>query len=289
MSNLGIQLNETPLGHRITGLDLSRDLSDSVFDDLGKLYEKYGVIVIPGQRLTPEQQIHFSRRFSELVRFPMPQFNLPDYPDILVVSNIVENGKPIGVGDAGRCWHTDMWYTDHPPRGSFLYALEVPVQNGRALGDTMFASSGHAYDTLSPEMKTFLEGRMATFSHDYHAEWRAAQAAPQDGDKSAARKTRSETSIPDNRHPLVKIHPTTGRKCLYVSEGAIVAVDGMEHAEAMALVDDLLRHVIREEVVYRHNWTVGDLVMWDNYSCLHCAIGDFPASLRRRMHRTTIR
>ncbi|MGH2550824.1 MAG: TauD/TfdA dioxygenase family protein [Thermomicrobiales bacterium] len=286
MSNIGVQLNDRPLGHKITGLDLSRDISDTEFDELSQLYERYGVIVVSGQTLSSEQQIRFSQRFSELVRFPMEQFNLADYPDILVVSNVIENGKPIGVGDAGRCWHTDMWYTDAPPRGSLLYALEVPVENGRALGDTMFASTSHAYDTLPADTKKFLEGRMATFSHDYHAEWRASQAV---SEKSAARKTRSETSIPDNRHPLVKIHPKTGRKCLYVSEGAIIAIDGMERADAMRLVDELLQHVTRDDVVYRHNWGVGDLLMWDNYSCLHCAIGDFPASLRRRMHRTTIR
>jgi len=286
MSNASVQLVDKPLGHRIAGLDLSRVLSDMEFDELRQLYEQYGVIVISGQNLSPEQQIRFSQRFSELVRFPMERFNLPGHPDILVVSNIMENGRPIGVGDAGRCWHTDMWYTDFPPRGSLLYALEVPVQNGRALGDTMFASTSHAYDTLPLATKKFLEGRMATFSHDYHADWRARQAA---AESSSARKARSETSIPDNRHPLVKVHPKTGRKCLYVSEGAIVAVDGMQQTDAMALVDELLGHVTRADVVYRHNWMVGDLVLWDNYSCLHCAIGDFPASLRRRMHRTTIR
>lgn len=288
MSKTDLVPSGKPLGPKLLGLDLGKALSDDDFDEVRRRYEEYGVIVIPGQDISPEDQIRFSRRFGELVRFPMAQFNLADHPDILVVSNVIEDGKPIGVGDAGRCWHTDMWYTDHPPRGSLLHAREVPVRDGRALGDTLFASTAHAYETLPGDLKAVVKGRWATFSHDYHAEWRAARAAGGDSDKSAARDTRRATSIPDNRHPLVKTHPVTGRDCLYVSEGAIVGVDGLPEDEAMALVDALLTHVTRDEVVYRHNWSVGDLVMWDNYSCLHCAIGGFPATLRRRMYRTTI-
>jgi taurine dioxygenase len=287
MTVLDIQKNDKPLGHRLCGLDLAETLSHEQFQAINAAYEAYGVVVIPGQDLDPGQQVAFSRRFSELVRFPMEQFNLPAEPDILVVSNIIENGKPIGVGDAGRCWHTDMWYTDNPPRGSLLYALEVPHDGDLPLGDTMFASTSHAYDTLSEDMKTFLEGRWATFSHDYHVGWRAARSGKSEG--AGAQKTREKASIPDNRHPLVKTHPVTGRKCLYISEGAIVGVDGMSHEDAMALVDELLAHSLSDDVVYRHSWTKGDLVMWDNYSCLHCAIGDFPDTERRRMYRTTIK
>jgi len=289
MTNITLEPNGKPLGPKVLGLDLGQEVPEADFAEVQRLYEEYGVIVILGQDISPQDLIRFSKRFSELVRFPMVQFNLPEEPDILVVSNVIEDGKPIGVGDAGRCWHTDMWYTDHPPRGSLLHAREVPVKDGRALGDTMFASTAHAYDTLPADLKKLVNGRSATFSHDFHAEWRSAKAAEQADDKSAARKTRSATSIPDIKHPLVKTHPVTGRDCLYVSEGAIVGVDGMEHAEAMALVDELLAHVTREDAVYRHNWKVGDLVMWDNYSCLHCAIADFPSSMRRRMYRTTIR
>ena len=289
MTNISVEQSGKPLGPKVHGLDLSKDLSDVEFKEVNDLYEEYGVIVIPGQDITPDDHIRFSKRFSDLVRFPMAQFNLPSHPDVLVVSNVIEDGKPIGVGDAGRCWHTDMWYTDAPPRGSLLHAREVPVENGRVLGDTMFASTAHAYDTLPEDLKKLVKGRSATFSHDFHAEWRAAKAGKSADEKAGAGKTRSATSIPDNKHPLVKTHPVTGRDCLYVSEGAIVGVDGMEHDEAMALVDELLAHVTRDEVVYRHNWSVGDLVMWDNYSCMHCAIADFPEDKRRRMYRTTIR
>ncbi len=285
MTFLDLEKTSKPLGHHLRGLDLA-NLSEAEFSAINDAYEAFGVIVIPGQNLNPDQQIAFSKRFSELVRFPMEQFNLPGHPDILVVSNIVEDGKPIGVGDAGRCWHTDMWYTDNPPRGSLLYALEVPHEGGRPLGDTMFASTAHAYSTLPADLKKLVEGRWATFSHDYHVAWRAKQAGKTSG--ADAQKTREKASLPDNRHPLVKEHPATGQKCLYISEGAIVGVDGLPHGEAMALVDALLAHTLSEDAVYRHSWSEGDLVMWDNYSCLHCAIGDFPASKRRRMHRTTI-
>src|SRR5690349_10777236 len=129
------------VGAEIVGVDLAADLPDDVFDEIEDVYDRHSVLVFRDQKLTPEQQIAFARRFGDLEISPRTEFALPGHPEVLVLSNIIENGKPIGNADAGRTWHTDMSYTKTPPRGSLLYAREIPVENGRALGDTVFASA----------------------------------------------------------------------------------------------------------------------------------------------------
>jgi len=136
------------LGAEVSGVDLSRELDGSTFDAIETAYNSHSVLVFRDQKLTPVQQIAFARRFGELEISPRTQFALPGFSEILVISNIIEDNKPIGNADAGRTWHTDLSYTKTPPRGSLLYAREIPVSNGRALGDTVFASTAAAYDAL---------------------------------------------------------------------------------------------------------------------------------------------
>jgi taurine dioxygenase len=145
---LQIKLLSEHVGVEISGVNLAADLPDDIFEEIDDAYNRHSVLVFRDQKLSPEQQIAFARRFGELEISPRTQFALPGHPEILVLSNILENGKPIGNADAGRTWHTDMSYTKTPPRGSLLYALEIPVENGRALGDTVFASAAAAFESL---------------------------------------------------------------------------------------------------------------------------------------------
>src|SRR5262249_39173175 len=140
-----IKLLSRHVGAEIGGVDISMPLPDDVFQKIDEAYNRHSVLVFRGQQLTPQQQIAFSRRFGELEISPRTQFALPGHPEVLVLSNIIIDGKPIGNADAGRTWHTDMSYTKTPPRGSLLYAREIPVEDGRALGDTVFASAAAAY------------------------------------------------------------------------------------------------------------------------------------------------
>jgi taurine dioxygenase len=158
---LQIKLLSEHVGAEICGVNLAADLPDDIFEEIDDAYNRYSVLVFRDQKLTPEQQIAFARRFGELEISPRTQFALPGYPEVLVLSNIIENGKPIGNADAGRTWHTDMSYTKTPPRGSLLYALEIPVENGRALGDTIFASAAAAFESLSLEKQASLLGLRA--------------------------------------------------------------------------------------------------------------------------------
>jgi taurine dioxygenase len=264
------------VGAEIAGVDISQPLPDDVFQAIDNAYNRYSVLLFRDQKLTPKQQIAFARRFGELEISPRAQFALPGHPEILVLSNIIVDGKPIGNADAGQTWHTDMSYTRTPPRGSLLYAREIPVENGRALGDTVFSSAAAAYDTLAPELRAKLTGLRAIHRAG------AKKYAP--GSKLAD----LVKNMPDVEHPVIRTHPVTGRKAIYVREGECVGICGMPEEESLPLIKELGELVTRPEFSYRHSWRVGDLLMWDNSMTQHLAIGDYKLPLRRLMHRVTV-
>ena len=264
------------VGAEVSGIDVAKPISDDVFRTIDDAYNDYSVLIFRGQKLTPEQQIAFARRFGELEISPRTQFALPGHPEVLVLSNIIENGKPIGNAEAGRTWHTDMSYTAKPPRGSLLYAREIPIENGRALGDTVFASAAAAFEALPQERRDALVGRRATHRAG------AKKYAP--GSKLAD----AVKGMPDVEHPVIRTHPATGRKAIYVRDGECVSIDGMADTESLPLIKELSDMIPREEFCYRHNWRVGDLLMWDNSMTQHLAISDYQLPLRRLMHRVTV-
>ena len=264
------------VGAEIVGVDVANELPDDVFERIDDAYNRYSVLVFRDQKLTPERQIAFARRFGDLEISPRTEFALPGYPEVLVLSNIIENGKPIGNADAGRTWHTDMSYTKTPPRGSLLYAREIPVDNGRALGDTVFASAAAAFESLPQERRRALIGLRAVHRAG------AKKYAP--GSKLAD----AVKGMPDVEHPVIRTHPATGRKAIYVRDGECVGIVGMADAESLPLIKELSDMIPREEFCYRHSWRIGDLLMWDNSMTQHLAIADYKLPLRRLMHRVTV-
>ncbi|MGH8617268.1 MAG: TauD/TfdA dioxygenase family protein [Burkholderiales bacterium] len=276
-----------PLGFEIKGVDLSRDMSDATFREIDDVLNDKSVIFFRDQKLGAERQVEFSARFGRLDVNLLSQYLLPGHPEVLIVSNIIEGGLPIGNMDAGHHWHTDLSYLAEPSRCTILYAVEVPVQDGKALGDTMFSSTYEAYDALSAGMKSRLAGLKAI--HSYAGQYdRRAEKIRQAGGVRENLTEDQKKKVPDVAHPIVRTHPFTGRKCLYVSAGMNTGIVGMPQAEAEVLLQELFAHVIRPEFLYRHSWKVGDLVIWDNCSAQHRAISDFALPLRRRMHRTTV-
>jgi taurine dioxygenase len=272
-------------GAEVVGVDLSGDLDASTFTAIEKTYNECSVVLFRDQHIADEQHVRFSRRFGELEIHVLREYVKPLHPELYVLSNIVENGKAIGIKDAGNYWHTDLSYTLAPSRGSIMFALEVPhAADGTALGDTQFASTAAAYDALPQAMKEKLEGLTAV-----HRFWdryiRERKAAGSDVVVSDERRAKT----PDVVHPIVRTHPFTGRKCIYVNEGFTIGIVGMPENESRALLKDLYAHCTRPEFTYRHSWRVGDLVMWDNCATLHRANVDFKAPLRRLMQRTTLK
>jgi taurine dioxygenase len=283
------------LGAEIAGVDLSQPLDDSVFDQVSKAFFEHQVVVFRDQRLTPAQQVAFTRRFGELEQHVRKEHRLEGHPEILVVSNVLDGqGRAIGVQDAGRFWHSDLSYKQVPSLLSALYALEVPLKDGIVLGGTSFASTIAAYASFSEEMKQRLHSLQNVHSYRYYRA-KNFQAQQQD----AARQARvvqeyplSEEqlkSVPDVVVPVVRTHPVTGRKGLFVNEAHSPAIVGLPHEEGAALLASICAQIVKPEFRYQHDWRAGDLLMWDNAAVQHKATFDYDLPLRRLMHRTTVR
>ena len=273
-----IDRSDRPIGATVTEVAL-RDMSPDDFERLRDLAYERGVVAIRGQALCPAEQVRFAARFGKLQKIFIKEALSTEYPELFFVSNIVENGKPAGSMDAGRFWHTDGAYLKEPHNVSMLYAVEVPYQNGKALGDTLFAGMGPAYEALPEATQRRLDGLRAVHSlfHRYGVKTENAQAM--------AERTRE---FPPVSHPLVITHPITGRRCLYLSEGYTTSIEGVPEAESTALLRDLCEHVVRPEFQYRHSWAPGDLVIWDNRATLHRATFDYALPQRRLMRRATV-
>lgn len=279
----GVKLGSAPLGKEVLGLDISQELDEATFAELRDAYDQHSVLVFRNQRLSPEQHIRFSKGFGELEIHVVAKYLLPGHPEIFRVSNIMENGQRIG--GSGEFWHTDLSYVAKPSRGSLLYSIEVPIRDGLVLGDTLFASTAVSYEALSATMKRKLEGLVAIHRFgDVYAQVQKARSETAKSEDQMRAKL-----VPDVRHPVVQIHPHTGRPCLFVNEGFTVAIEGMQADESAALLRELFDHSTQAEFVYRHNWQVGDLVMWDNWATVHRGTGGYSAQERRLMHRTTLK
>ena len=264
------------VGAEIRGVDLSQPLDAATFAAIDESYNRYGVIFFRDQRIAPPQQVDFTRRFGEIeFNIFSERWSVPGSPEIVVVSNITADGQPIGIKRAGENWHSDMCYTAKPPRGTMLYALEIPELFGLTLGDTEFASAAAAWDSLPDALRQRIEGRYAVFDFT--------------GRKRAFSPKQSEIDCnPPVRHPIVRMHPRTGRKCLYAMRDDCTAIEGMAQPEADALIAALADHIVKPAHIYRHRWRVGDLLMWDNCTVQHRAIQDYDMPQRRLMHRTTM-
>lgn len=273
-------------GAEIIGIDLAKPLDEDSFARIEALFNERSVLLFRDQHLSDAQHVRFSRRFGSLEIHTMKEFVKPEHPEVFVLSNIIENGRPIGNKDAGGVWHTDLSYVKSPSRGSLLYAVEVPVgDQGESLGDTLFTSSAHAYDRLPETMKRRLGSMQAVHGlWERHEKDRIAAGQPERIIRDPARRA----LVPDVVHPVIRTHPYTGRKCLYVNEGQTTRIVGLPEAESRALLAELFAHSIEEAFVYRHRWRVNDLVMWDNCSTLHRAVLDYKLPKRRLMQRTTI-
>ena len=277
-ADFAIEAFDAPLGARITGLDLSQPLGDSQLRRIHRAHLEHHVLVFPNQRITPRQQVDFSRRFGALQIHVLRDFQLPGQPEILLISNVVENGRPIGLGDAGHFWHSDLSYKEVPSLGSMLHAQELPEEGG----DTLFANMHLAWDTLAPALRRAVQGLRA--EHSYVAQYAQLQR------RSRWRPDLTQAQLAEVApvtHPVVRVHPETGRPALFVSEHFTTRIVGLPEAESRALLDALFEHSVQPEHVYRHRWAPHDLVFWDNRSLLHLAAG-CPDSQRRKLYRTTI-
>lgn len=273
-------VNVEPLGYAlgaaITGLDLSRDLDATDLAAVRAAWLKHLVLVFPGQNLTPEQHMCFSRNFGRLDQHASQPRNYldPEHPELLMITNKPIAGKPSDTRNTGRNWHTDLTFTLRPAKGALLLCREKPPVGG----DTMWANLYLAYETLSPRMRDFVEGLEAV--HDASLIKNIEQRDPE---KVAELKRLNPPVV----HPVVRTHPETGRKSLLIGQ-RIRRFVGMSDEESDAILRFLNDHAMAPEFVYRHRWTVGDLVLWDNRCTQHIALPDFDQSQYRHMVRCSL-
>jgi taurine dioxygenase len=266
------------LGADIDGVDLAGALTPEVVGAIGRAWGDHLVLRFRGQRLSDEDLLRFSRQFGELDWAPVAATN--DAPEgreyIMVVSNVIENGQAIGqLGAYEAIWHTDMSYIPEPPSASALYSLEVPPSGG----DTGFCNMYLAYETLASELRRQIEGRLCR--HDASR-------------NSAGELRRGFVDAPDPsqtvgaEHPIVRTHPVTGRKALFLGRRRNAYIPGLTLDDSEALLDALWAHATKPEFTWYQQWRVGDLILWDNRAVMHRRDA-FDPSTRRVMHRTQIK
>ena len=278
---LAVKNLDGPLGAEISGIDLSAAVSANDIAAIDAVWRDRLVVVFHGQRLTDPQLIAFSRNFGELDPpgpNPYGQPFLKDFPQLNVISNVVENGQPIGnLGDGEAVWHADMTYVDVPPKAAMLHSLEVPPPE--AGGNTYFADMFAAYAALPPDLRQAADGRIAV--HDAST-------------NSAGMLRKGYVKVTDVRqtvgahHPLVRTDLATGRKALFLGRRPNAYVLGLDVPESEALLDALWAHATQPRFTMCHRWKVGDLLMWNNLSVLHRR-DPFDPTTRRVMHRSQIK
>ena len=274
---MGIEVHRLGLqiGAEVRGVDVRR-LDEAGFAIVYQAWLDHSVLVIPGQELTIEDFLRYSRRFGVIYPHPSKSTRHPDHPEVTVLG--VNKFGPDGTLDmaiyrrGAEGWHTDGAYDEEPFKATQLYALAVPSRGG----DTHFASMYAAYDALPARLKHALEGRKGAFTYGGRRK-ATALLNPEDRDW-----------IPVY-HPIVRVHPETGRKGLYFDPGKILAIDGFEPAESDALIEELTERMITPDGQYRHRWRKGDVVIWDNRCAYHKAAGDYPPEEDRIHWRVSIK
>ena len=267
------------LGAEVGGVDLSRPIDAATFAAIRQAWLEHAVLRFRGQRLSDPQLIAFTRHFGELdPPGPNPYGKpfLPEHPELNVISNIKVDGLPIGgLGDGEAIWHADMTYVEQPPMGAILYALEIPP----AGGDTYWANQCLAYEALPADLARRIEGRRAVHDATYNSAGVRRKGYEDVTDPRQA---------PGARHELVRTHPETGRRTLFLGRRRNSYVEGLQLAESEALLDALWTHATQAQFVFHQQWRVGDVVVWDNRCTLHRR-DPFDPAARRLMHRTQIK
>ncbi len=273
------------LGATVRGLDLARPLDDDAYALIKSALGEHGVLCFPDQHLEPGQQVAFASRFGTLeINVAAGPYTEPDHPEVMILSNIRRDGKPIGLGDAGQGWHTDMSYSREIAFANVLYALEVPRRDGRPLGRTLFANMHAAYEDLPAELKQRLHGRTAV--HDFEKFWEMMRRRP--GSTRGPLTPEQRAKKPPVSHPVFLRHPITGRTVLYCNPGYAVRIEGLPRQESDQLLETLFAHQLQEKFQYAHEWAERDLLIWENIGTLHNAIADYGPDEHRYIRRCQV-
>ena len=272
------------LGATVEGLDLAQALSDGAFDLLVRSLGQYGVLRFPRQQLSAADLKRFSERFGRLEINVANAYQEPGLPEVMILSNIVENGKPIGMADAGQDWHTDMSYSSMIAFANVLYGIRIPQRDGKPLGATEFSSMHAAYDGLPAELKERLAGM--TVRHDFEKFWEMMRR-----ERGSARPPLTDAqraAKPPVSHPIFLTHPITGRKVLYTNPGYATRINELPEKESDEMLELLFAHQLQARYRYTFHWQAGDVLMWENIGTIHRAVADYGADEHRLIKRCQV-
>jgi len=282
---LAVTRFDAPFGAEVINVDASHILDATTVAALKHAINQNLVIVLRDQRLSADDLVRFTTSFGEVSESVPNAFLHTQNPAVMIVSNILdEHGRNIGLADAGPYWHTDGPYYQEPHAYTLLYALEVPVLNERPLGDTQFVSTADAYDALPETMKARLQGLKAI--HNLSKRY-AGNRMHNSTRKELTAEQRARN--PDRIHPVIRTHPNTGRKCIYVDETYTTGICDMPDDKARGILNRLLDHCTQPQFYYRHQWRAGDLLVWDNCATQHKSTFDYALPQRRLLYRTTVK
>jgi len=271
------------LGATIEGLDLAKPLSKEEVEAVLRVLGRHGVVRFPRQKLTGRQLADFSARFGKLEINVANAYHEPGIPEVMILSNIVENGKPIGLADAGQDWHTDMSYSRMIAFANVLYGIKIPKRNGQPLGATEFSNMHAAYDGLPADLKRRLEGM--TVLHDFNKFWEGMRRK---GSKRPALTEAQRKAKPPVSHPIFLTHPITKRKVLYANPGYSIRINELPEKESGETLEFLFRHQLKPEYRYAFHWTEGDVLMWEDIGTVHNAAADYGPGEHRLVKRCQV-
>lgn len=272
------------LGASITGVDLAQPLAGRDAQLILEALGLYGVLKFPKQQVSADQLRRFSALFGKLEINVANAYQEPGMPEVMILSNMVENGKPVGLSDAGQDWHTDMSYSKTIAFANVLYGIRIPKRNGVALGATSFCNMHAAYDGLPQELKTRLDGM--TVLHDFNKFWEKMRSQP--GSRRAPLTEAQRGAKPPVSHPIFLTHPLTGRKVLYANPGYSVRINELPQAESDDVLAFLFGHQTQEKYRYVSRWEEGDLLMWEDLGTIHNAVADYGPDEHRLIKRCQV-
>jgi Probable taurine catabolism dioxygenase len=272
------------LGATIHDLDLSRPLDDGEVKQIEQALGKYGVVSFPNQQLTSQQLRDYSERFGALEINVANMYHDGEFPEVMILSNMKEGGKPVGLADAGQDWHTDMSYSSVIAFTNVLYGIKIPFRDGRSLGNTEFSNMHAAYEDLPEELKQELQG--LTVTHDFNKFWEMMRR--EKGSTRPALTEEQRKRKPPVSHPIFLIHPITGKKVLYANPGYAIRINELSESRSAEVLEFLFEHQLQEKYRYRHQWAEGDVLMWDNMGTIHNAVADYGPDEHRYIKRCQV-
>jgi len=268
------------LGADVSGIDVS-DIDEATVEAIHQAFLEHLILVFRDQDLTPQRQIAFSEHYGEVEVHLAADHLHPETDKVILISNKKENGRYIGAVSAGDYWHSDLSCQERPNLASFLLAKELPREGG----DTGFCNQYRALETLPDDLRRKIEGRKGIHTFNRMRNPRVKVPEMHKGD---AQMRYGDRAPPDGIHPIIRTHPETGRKALFVSHRFTVGIEVMADAESRLILDAIFEHQLNDDLIYRHKWRLGDMVMWDNRCTTHHAYGGIPPGQIRHMHRTSL-